>query len=85
MLNVRVSREDDNAHGIAVGLAFSARPNAYQRRDRGGNVINRGRIHPETRDVDHFPVCLCSRIKDRIRVALRFDIFDYAWSRYEFR
>lgn len=53
LLNVRVSREDDNAHGIAVGLAFSARPNAYQGEIEKAFVIYREWIHPETRGVDH--------------------------------
>lgn len=50
LLSVRVSREDDNAHGIAVA-SFSA--HLIARQDEVEASWYCARIRPETRDVDH--------------------------------
>lgn len=50
LLSVRVSREDDNAHGIAVA-SFNA--HLIARQDEVEASWYCARIRPETRDVDH--------------------------------
>lgn len=50
LLSVRVSREDDNAHGIAMA-SFSA--HLIARQDEVEASWYCARIRPETRDVDH--------------------------------
>lgn len=54
LLSVRVSREDDNAHGIAVA-SFNA--HLIARQDEVEASWYCARIRPETRDVDHSGWC----------------------------
>lgn len=74
LLSARVSREDDNAHGIAVDLVFSVHPNTYTK----GEIVeaSRYRARDSSGNARRRPlrVYLCGRIKDRItcRAKIRY-------------
>jgi hypothetical protein len=59
LLSVRVSRKDDNAHGIAVASCSAQRHRIASAPTRGrGIVVSRARFRPETR-AHRFAGCAC--------------------------